>query len=185
MQYILALFILTVAIESLALPNGQEKPNSSRHAVHAQYNDRFELHLPTTLVRAYHKYNVSVPRDVAHAAEASRRRLRRKQLPKESDFGPKQQKQKRKQADVAAIPHYYDAEYLCDVEIGAPAQHFNLNFDTGSSDLWVYGTNMPAGRMHGQAQYSPSSNSSSLRMEGTRFCLFYGPSGLTLTTPHH
>lgn len=130
MQYNLALPLLILAIESLALPNDQQKASLSPNTVRVRYNDRFQLHLPSTLLRACLKYNVSVPRDVEHAAAASQRRLRRDQQLEGCDFG---QKQQRKHANIAAIPHYYDAEYLCDVEIGTPAQHFNLNFDTGSS----------------------------------------------------
>lgn len=31
-----------------------------------------------------------------------------------------------------------DVEWLCPVKIGTPAKTYNLNFDTGSADLWVY-----------------------------------------------
>jgi hypothetical protein len=31
----------------------------------------------------------------------------------------------------------YDLQYLCPVTIGTPGKVFNLNFDTGSADLWV------------------------------------------------
>lgn len=31
----------------------------------------------------------------------------------------------------------YDLQYLCPVTIGTPGRVFNLNFDTGSADLWV------------------------------------------------
>lgn len=31
----------------------------------------------------------------------------------------------------------YDLQYLCPVTVGTPGKVFNLNFDTGSADLWV------------------------------------------------
>lgn len=33
-----------------------------------------------------------------------------------------------------------DLEWLCPIKIGTPAKTYNLNFDTGSSDLWVVGS---------------------------------------------
>jgi hypothetical protein len=39
--------------------------------------------------------------------------------------------------DVPAQDIQHDSMYLAEVEIGTPAQKMNLDFDTGSSDLWV------------------------------------------------
>jgi hypothetical protein len=38
---------------------------------------------------------------------------------------------------VSAADQQNDSEYLCPVTIGTPGKTFNLDFDTGSSDLWV------------------------------------------------
>jgi aspergillopepsin I len=162
MQYLFALAAISnLAIQPFAFPSGdrQEDRTFGKYDVHARYNDRFRLDLPSTLLQVCHKYNISVPQDVANAAAAShqRQRRRRDELLKRTDL---------KHTEVAAIPHYYDAEYLCDVEIGTPPQHFNLNFDTGSSDLWVYGTSMPAEQMHGQARYNPNSSPSASKLDG-------------------
>ena len=42
-----------------------------------------------------------------------------------------------KTGNVTADDVQNDSEYLCPVQIGTPAKTFTLDFDTGSSDLWV------------------------------------------------
>ncbi|OQO06229.1 hypothetical protein B0A48_08817, partial [Cryoendolithus antarcticus] len=46
--------------------------------------------------------------------------------------------------EVPATDVEENALYLVPVAIGTPAQTLNLDFDTGSSDLWVWSTELPA-----------------------------------------
>lgn len=49
----------------------------------------------------------------------------------------KQRLQSGQKGSVSAADQQNDSEYLCPVTIGTPGKTFNLDFDTGSSDLWV------------------------------------------------
>jgi aspergillopepsin I len=64
---------------------------------------------PVVLKNALVKYGAAVPEDVAAAAA---------------------------QGSVTATPEQYDSEYLCPVDIGG--ETLNLDFDTGSADLYVF-----------------------------------------------
>ncbi|KAH8887279.1 eukaryotic aspartyl protease [Thozetella sp. PMI_491] len=62
---------------------------------------------------------------------------------------------------VVASPQPYDLEYLCPVSVGTPAQVVNLDFDTGSADLWI--TSPLGSTITGQKAYHPiASRTSSL-----------------------
>ncbi|KAK5685075.1 hypothetical protein LTS10_003150 [Elasticomyces elasticus] len=57
---------------------------------------------------------------------------------------------------VAANPEQYDESYLCPVQVGG--QTLNLDFDTGSADLWVFSTLTPATQSTGHAKYNPKTS---------------------------
>ena len=69
---------------------------------------------PVVLQNALQKFGASVPSDVAAAAASG---------------------------SVTATPEQYDAEYLCPVTIGG--QTLNLDFDTGSADLYAPSPSCP------------------------------------------
>ncbi|KAL2001731.1 hypothetical protein VTN02DRAFT_1343 [Thermoascus thermophilus] len=46
--------------------------------------------------------------------------------------------------EVGADDVQNDAMYLAQISIGTPAQTVNLDFDTGSADLWVWSTELPS-----------------------------------------
>ncbi|KAK1993821.1 eukaryotic aspartyl protease [Colletotrichum falcatum] len=78
------------------------------------------------------------------------------------------------QGEVAAIPAEFDSQYLCPVQIGTPPQTLNLNFDTGSSDLWVFSSETPVTEVAGQAIYNIGASSSAKVLEGAKWSISYG-----------
>lgn len=70
------------------------------------------------LLNAYRRYNVTPPTTLVHAAAAARQ-----------------------SGSVSAMNTGFDFQYLAPVTVGK--QQMLLNFDTGSSDLWVYSKLLP------------------------------------------
>jgi hypothetical protein len=62
--------------------------------------------------------------------------------------------------------------YLCQVSVGG--QTLNLNFDSGSADLWVYSALQPSSQQSGHSVYDPSKSSSSQLLVGNTWSIQYG-----------
>ena len=71
---------------------------------------------------------------------------------------------------VVANPAQYDSEYIESVSIGG--QTLNLDFDTGSSDLWVFSSELPAADQQGHNVYTPGSSAQLLN--GETWSITYG-----------
>ncbi|PNY21206.1 Uncharacterized protein TCAP_07266 [Tolypocladium capitatum] len=110
------------------------------------------------LAKAYRKFGMVVPQGLADTLAA--------QNTKRSENGTKQT------GTVEADPKKNDVEFLSPVTIGG--QKLNLDFDTGSSDLWVFNTQLGADATAGHIIYDPSQSNTFAAMEGAQFLINYG-----------
>lgn len=82
---------------------------------------------------------------------------------------------KRVTGSASATPiDTFDDAYITPVSIGTPAQVLNLDFDTGSSDLWVFSSETPTSQRNGQSIYTPGASSTSRRLSGASWSITYG-----------
>ncbi|OAA58730.1 endothiapepsin precursor [Cordyceps fumosorosea ARSEF 2679] len=81
-------------------------------------------------------------------------------------------------ATVGANPHGstpgVDTSYLAEVNIGTPPQKLQLDFDTGSSDLWVFSTDTKSSEVKGQTLYKPAKSTSAKQLQGAKWRVTYG-----------
>ncbi|KAJ2958997.1 hypothetical protein NQ176_g11146 [Zarea fungicola] len=73
---------------------------------------------------------------------------------------------------VVNEPEPNDIEYLSEIKIGG--QTVNLVFDTGSSDLWVFNTQLSAAQTNGHAIFDPARSKTFKSMKGAQFAVRYG-----------
>lgn len=83
--------------------------------------------------------------------------------------------------DLPSDTHPDDSEYLCQVSLGTPAQNLTLDFDTGSSDLWVWSTSLPkktqeSGKAAGHTIFDPSKSSTWQLQSSSTWQISYGDS---------
>ncbi|KAL5363386.1 aspartic peptidase domain-containing protein [Aspergillus floccosus] len=101
------------------------------------------INIPGIYASALNKYGASVPQHIMDAASSG---------------------------SVVTTPEQYDSEYLTPVNVGGTV--LNLDFDTGSADLWVFSSELSASEQSGHAIYKPAGNST--KLDGYTWKISYG-----------
>ncbi|KAF4982000.1 hypothetical protein FDECE_17593 [Fusarium decemcellulare] len=159
---------LALATVGAGSPAGTASPSASgekQFSVHQVKNPNFVENGPQAIARAYSKYGVTMPEALAEVISKNKKQHSKRSGGNE-DAG-------RSQGTVVTTPEPGDYEWLTPVQIGTPGQTLNLNFDTGSADLWVF-TNTTAGGGTGRSVYNPSKSRSARKIEGATFGIRYG-----------
>ncbi|KAI0111248.1 aspartic peptidase domain-containing protein [Nemania sp. FL0031] len=163
---------LTAALAGLAAATpikGKVGTKVGSFTVNQVSNAAFKPHGPFQLAKVYNKYGVPMPEGLA------------KTVAKYNAA----KKAKRDSGSATTTPEQYDIQYLTPVEIGTPAQTLNLDFDSGSSDLWVFSTDTPSASVNGQTQYDPSSSSTSEKVSGATWSISYGDGSSSSGSVYH
>ncbi|KAL6248449.1 hypothetical protein RBB50_004704 [Rhinocladiella similis] len=73
---------------------------------------------------------------------------------------------------TVATPSQNDAQFLSPVSVGG--QTLVMNFDSGSSDFWVFNTNLDRSAQQGHTVYDPTKSNASKQLTGSTFNISYG-----------
>jgi len=82
------------------------------------------------------------------------------------------------QGQVNASPAKGDREFVSPVTIGG--QTVVMDFDTGSSDMWVFSTTLDSASQAGHTIYDPTKSSTFKPMDGATFNVSYGDGSFAL-----
>ncbi len=148
---------LTSGVFAAALPPSIGCPASGTASLKQVRNKNFVRNGPIQLARIYNKYGVALPSDLQAAVSRIRSGMR-----------------KRTSGSAETDPEQNDVEYLTPVSIGTPAQVLNLDFDTGSSDLWVFSSETAKSDVQGQTIYDPNKSTTAQKLQGYTWQISYG-----------
>ncbi|KAH0536152.1 hypothetical protein FGG08_006956 [Glutinoglossum americanum] len=143
----LSCLVNVILAAPVAEPPQKRQPGSFK--VKRVRNPHFEPNGPAELKRAYGKYGFSRPTS-----------FDRRLAPRNGT------------GKVENAPVFKDKEFLSPVTIGG--QDFLLNFDTGSSDLWVFSTLMPSDQAVGHKLFDHTKSPTFQPLKGQRFAITYG-----------
>ncbi|TLD15233.1 hypothetical protein PspLS_10637 [Pyricularia sp. CBS 133598] len=169
---------LLASLVSAAPANNQKRSIQKRSfKVDRVRNLNFKGHNgPRELMKAYAKYSMPVPQGLLDAIAAQGKPEFKSQSVGESRISAADPSTNLTKAAgvglVTATPEAGDVEYLSPVTIGG--QTMNLDFDTGSSDLWIFSTMLPQNVQAGHTNFDPAKSTTFKQAQGLSFKIRYG-----------
>lgn len=154
MQTFGAFLVSLLVAGTTALPAS----NADTLSVKVARNPDFVPNGPLALAKAYLKYDTPMPKELTDVLDKLNINLKRGDTGTVTNFPQ---------------PDQYDREYLAEVDIGTPPQKLYLDFDTGSSDLWVFSTETPSNQVKGQTLWNPAKSTSAKKLQGYTWKISY------------
>lgn len=155
---------LVGAAAAAAIPESNKVENfkQGRATVHQVKRDDYKANGALSMYKTYLKYKTPIPDWLAAAVANSTGMSYEKLL-------------RRDEGSATSTPiDTYDDAYVTPVSIGTPAQVLNLDFDTGSSDLWVFSSLTAKADVDGQDSYDPTDSSTAELLSGYTWDISYG-----------
>ncbi|TVY91799.1 Penicillopepsin [Lachnellula willkommii] len=153
------LSLLALAIGAQAAPldtnSTTSVQGSKSFSAPAVYNPNFTRNGTAALLKAYAKHKLTPTKNFSEAFHSAL----------------SNSIQKRQDGSAPAVPTEYDSEYLVSTTVGG--QKLNLDFDTGSADLWVFSTSLSAASRKGHSVYNPSDSSTYKKKSGYTWSIEY------------
>ncbi|KAF5582253.1 endothiapepsin precursor [Fusarium pseudocircinatum] len=144
--------VLTSGLASFTLVAGLPTVTTpSEHSVQQVRNPVYKRNGIAALDKIYRKYHINLPEYLKSSVLARRDET----------------------STVTNKPIENNAEWLTPVQIGNPPRTFQMDLDTGSSDLWVYGSKV-ATAGGSSNRYNASSSKTCEEMAGAKWSIEYG-----------
>lgn len=158
----LFLFIAIIGTLALAAPTRRSHNGPGKHSFRIHHKGRPKVSAHEALAHAYRKHGW-------HFKWASSSSLQSTGDANESDNSTTGSSD---QGEVTATPEQNDSAYIAPVNIGG--QVLNLDFDTGSSDMWVFSTELRKRAGAGHTLFNPAKSSSFVDYPGATWSTQYG-----------
>jgi len=178
-SFLSALFVITLLVTfATARPHtahvqkrGTFKVGRVKNVAFNGHSGSFQLH------KALAKYSMPIPPSLSAVIDARKRKGASAGGAKSSNSSTNTGSAAAanltdEEGTVTATPETGDSEFLAPISIGG--QTMNMDFDSGSSDLWVFNTQLSTQSQAGHTNFDPTKSSTFALMQGASFSISYG-----------
>ncbi|SLM39453.1 Aspartic peptidase, active site [Lasallia pustulata] len=175
MHYTLSTLLFVAAVVLNATTAAPTKLQGRSFKVHRQRQLSYAPNGLAALQKTYRKYGWTLPSAITNVSSTSRVQLSSTAASNTSTYdSTSTSTSATESATATATPEQNDQEFLAPINIGP--QTLLLDFDTGSADLWLFSTALPASQRTTHTLYSPSKSPTFSRLPNASWRISYGDS---------